>query len=93
MKDIPVFDTPYGVASLFLREIPYRGRAYIKIQSALEPEKLLEENRERCVRIPMTGDARSLNLSNSAAIVVYEALRQMEFPGMETAGKMKEATL
>lgn len=43
MKDIPVFDTEFGVASLFLREIPYRKRAHIKIQSSLEPEKLLEE--------------------------------------------------
>lgn len=43
MKDIPVFDTEHGVASLFLREIPYRGRAHIKIQSSLEPEKLLQE--------------------------------------------------
>ena len=43
MKDIPVFDTENGVASLFLREIPYRGRAHIKIQSSLDPEKLLEE--------------------------------------------------
>lgn len=43
MKDIPVFDTEYGVASLILKEIPYRGRAYIKIQSALDPEKLLAE--------------------------------------------------
>lgn len=43
MKDIPVFTTEYGAASLFLREIPYRGRAHIKIQSSLEPEKLLEE--------------------------------------------------
>lgn len=43
MKDIPVFDTEHGVASLFLREIPYRGRAHIKIQTSLEPEKLLEE--------------------------------------------------
>ncbi len=43
MKDIPVFDTAYGVASLFLREIPYRQRAHIRIQSSLEPEKLLEE--------------------------------------------------
>lgn len=38
-----MFTTEYGVASLFLREIPYRGRAHIKIQSSLEPEKLLEE--------------------------------------------------
>lgn len=43
MKDIPVFDTEHGVASLFLREIPYRGRAHIKIRSSLEPDKLLEE--------------------------------------------------
>ncbi len=43
MRDIPMFTTEYGVASLFLREIPYRGRAHIKIQSSLEPEKLLEE--------------------------------------------------
>ena len=43
MKDIPVFHTEYGVASLFLREIPYRQRAHIKIQSSLEPDKLLEE--------------------------------------------------
>ena len=43
MKDIPVFTTEYGAASLFLREIPYRGRAHIKIQSSLEPDKLLEE--------------------------------------------------
>ena len=43
MKDFPVFTTEYGVASLFLKEIPYRGRAHIKIQSSLEPEKLLAE--------------------------------------------------
>ena len=43
MKDIPVFDTENGIASLFLREIPYRQRAHIKIQSSQDPEKLLEE--------------------------------------------------
>ncbi len=43
MQDMPMFTSEYGVASLFLREIPYRGRAHIKIQSSLEPEKLLEE--------------------------------------------------
>ncbi len=40
---MPMFTTEYGVASLFLREIPYRTRAHIKIQSSLEPEKLLQE--------------------------------------------------
>lgn len=43
MNDIPAFTSEYGAASLFLREIPYRQRAHIKIQSSLEPEKLLEE--------------------------------------------------
>lgn len=43
MKDIPMFTTENGAASLFLREIPYRQRAHIKIQSSLEPEALLEE--------------------------------------------------
>lgn len=43
MRDIPMFTSEYGVASLFLKEIPYRGRAHIKIQSSLVPDKLLEE--------------------------------------------------
>ena len=53
------------------------------------PEPLLEERRDRCVRIPMLPGTRSLNLSNSAAIAVYEALRQHAFPGMECSGKMR----
>lgn len=43
MKDIPVFTTEHGAASLFLREIPYRKRAHIKLQDSLDPEKLLDE--------------------------------------------------
>ena len=43
MKDIPMFTTEYGAASLFLREVSYTGKAHIKIQSSLDPEKLLEE--------------------------------------------------
>lgn len=43
MQDMPMFTTEFGVASLFLREIPYRGRAHVKLQSSLQPEKLLEE--------------------------------------------------
>ncbi len=43
MKDIPLFTTEYGVASLFLQEIPYRNRAHVKIQSSSEPEKLVKE--------------------------------------------------
>ena len=48
MKDFPVFTTENGVASLTLREIPYRGIAYIKIQSSVTPEALIEECAEFC---------------------------------------------
>ena len=51
-------------------------------ESAGIPEEILLENQERAVRIPMIGDIRSLNLANSVAIVLYEALRQTGFPGM-----------
>ena len=50
------------------------------------PEKLLEQNPETTVRIPMISDARSLNLSNAAAIAVYEVLRQWDFPLLQTIG-------
>ncbi|GAW91302.1 tRNA (uridine(34)/cytosine(34)/5-carboxymethylaminomethyluridine(34)-2'-O)-methyltransferase TrmL [Calderihabitans maritimus] len=46
------------------------------------PEDLLKANAEYCIRIPMINEARSLNLSNSVAIVLYEALRQQGFPGL-----------
>ncbi|MBP2635746.1 MAG: trmL [Firmicutes bacterium] len=46
------------------------------------PQELLQAYPDNCIRIPMIEDARSLNLSNAAAIVVYEALRQQEFPGL-----------
>ncbi|MWV44123.1 tRNA (uridine(34)/cytosine(34)/5-carboxymethylaminomethyluridine(34)-2'-O)-methyltransferase TrmL [Paenibacillus sp. HJL G12] len=47
------------------------------------PEELLAANPETCIRMPMTDNVRSLNLSNSAAIIVFEALRQLDFPGMK----------
>ncbi|NLC68952.1 MAG: tRNA (uridine(34)/cytosine(34)/5-carboxymethylaminomethyluridine(34)-2'-O)-methyltransferase TrmL [Clostridiaceae bacterium] len=47
------------------------------------PRDLLEENREYCIRIPMVKENRSLNLSNSVAIILYEALRQNGFFGLE----------
>ena len=52
-------------------------------------EALLAENYDRCVRIPMRPDARSLNLSNSVAILLYEALRQQGFPGLEGRGRLR----
>ncbi len=56
------------------------------------PESLLSRVYERCVRIPMRADARSLNLSNSVAIVLYEALRQQGFPGLCDAGSLTGRT-
>ena len=52
------------------------------------PEEILKEYQDTCVRIPMVGETRSLNLSNSAAIVLYEALRQNQFEGMKLEGQL-----
>lgn len=52
------------------------------------PESLLEKHYDECVRIPMMGELRSLNLSNSVAIGVYEALRQGGFEGFKTEGEI-----
>lgn len=52
------------------------------------PESLLKRVYDRCVRIPMREDARSLNLANSVAILVYEALRQQGFPGLSGEGTL-----
>ena len=52
------------------------------------PEELLVNNQDSCVRIPMIGESRSLNLSNSAAIAVYEALRQNNFQGLLCEGEL-----
>ena len=53
------------------------------------PEAFLEAHFESCVRIPMRTEARSLNLSNSVAVGVFEALRQQDFPHLQDFGKMK----
>ena len=54
------------------------------------PEELLMENEETCLRIPMRSEARSLNLSNSVAIALYEALRQNDFEGLCEEGELHE---
>lgn len=51
-------------------------------------EKLLKDNKDKCIRIPMINGARSLNLSNSVAIVIYEALRQNDYFDLETRGQL-----
>jgi tRNA (cytidine/uridine-2'-O-)-methyltransferase len=53
------------------------------------PEDFLAAHYDNCVRIPMRSDARSLNLSNAVAITVYEALRQLSYPGLQDYGKMR----
>lgn len=61
-------------------------------ESAGIPEEILVENEESCIRIPMESAIRSLNLSNSVAIVLYEALRQQNFAGMEKEGELHRFT-
>ncbi|MCD7859645.1 MAG: tRNA (cytidine(34)-2'-O)-methyltransferase [Firmicutes bacterium] len=53
------------------------------------PEDFLNAHRDDCFRIPMRPALRSLNLSNAVAITVYEALRQLDFPGLQDFGKMR----
>ena len=57
-------------------------------ESAGIPEEILVNHKEDCIRIPMVGDIRSLNLGNSAAIVLYEALRQQGFPKLNPMGHL-----
>ncbi len=54
------------------------------------PEELLKKNGDSCLRIPMIGETRSLNLSNSVALAVYEGLRQNDFKGFKTEGRLHE---
>lgn len=57
-------------------------------ESAGIPEELMIDNKDNCIRIPMVGDVRSLNLGNCVSIVLYEALRQNNFEGMNLEGKL-----
>ena len=71
-------------------EVSYEPECYIMFgkESAGIPEEILVQHQEDCVRIPMVGDIRSLNLSNSVSIVLYEALRQNGFAGMNLEGHL-----
>ena len=71
-------------------DVNYESDAYIVFgkESAGIPEEILKDHPDTCVRIPMVGETRSLNLSNSVAIVLYEALRQNDFSNMKLEGEL-----
>ena len=75
-------------------QVSYEDECYIMFgkESAGIPEEILVKNAETCVRVPMGDGIRSLNLSNSAAIVLYEALRQLDFPGLVREGELRRYT-
>jgi tRNA (cytidine/uridine-2'-O-)-methyltransferase len=71
-------------------DVTYPGRVFIVFGKETKglPEELLYANPEKCVRIPMRDTLRSLNLSNSVAVAVYEALRQRGFAGLREDGQL-----
>lgn len=71
-------------------EVSYPDNCYLLFGKETKglPEELLIKNPERCVRIPMQGEIRSLNLSNSVAIAVYEVLRQWDYPQLSNFGQL-----
>ena len=73
-------------------EVDYEEGCYLLFGKETKglPESFLMQHYEDCVRIPMREQARSLNLSNSVAVAVFEALRQQNFPHLKDHGKMKE---
>ena len=71
-------------------EVPFGPDDYLMFgkESAGIPEEMLVERKDDCIRIPMIGGTRSLNLGNSVAIVLYEVLRQQGFAGFATQGDL-----
>ncbi|MDE6234084.1 MAG: tRNA (uridine(34)/cytosine(34)/5-carboxymethylaminomethyluridine(34)-2'-O)-methyltransferase TrmL [Lachnospiraceae bacterium] len=72
-------------------EVSYEPDCYIMFgkESGGIPEEILVNNQENAIRIPMNPEIRSLNLANSVAIVLYEALRQNDFAGMQMEGRLR----
>ena len=90
-KGAVIFYASTKAARLYT-EVSYPDECFIMFgkESGGIPENILRRNPETAVRIPMLGETRSLNLSNSAAIVLYEALRQHGFAGLKERGKLAE---
>ena len=79
-------------ASHIYSEIEYPERVFLVFGKETKglPEELLMQNEETCLRIPMFSEARSLNLSNSVAVALYEALRQNDYPNLLEEGELHE---
>ena len=77
---------------LRLMRMKYEDDCFIMFgkESAGIPEEILRDNQETCVRIPMLGETRSLNLSNSVAIILYEAFRQHDFAHLKLDGHLRK---
>lgn len=73
-------------------DVRYPNKAYLVFGKETKglPEELLKENHDKCVRLPMRGIIRSLNLSNAVAVGVYEALRQWDYPELSLKGQLHD---
>lgn len=94
------FKSKYPDAKIFMgttkaphtyADVEYDENSFIMFgkESAGIPEDILFDNQDTCIRIPMSPNLRSLNLSNAVAIILYEALRQVDFVGLEETGKLR----
>ncbi len=73
-------------------DVAYNDNCYLMFGKETKglPEDMLYKNPERCVRLPMMGEIRSLNLSNSVAVGVYEVLRQWNYPELQNFGQLTQ---
>ncbi|MBO7708886.1 MAG: tRNA (cytidine(34)-2'-O)-methyltransferase [Lachnospiraceae bacterium] len=87
--EVPLYFATTKARQLYT-DVSYEADAYLVFgkESAGIPEEILMQYPKRCVRIPMIGESRSLNLSNSVAVLLYEALRQHGFEGMKLQGEL-----
>ncbi|MDO4477481.1 MAG: tRNA (cytidine(34)-2'-O)-methyltransferase [Lachnospiraceae bacterium] len=87
--DAPIYFATTKARQMYT-DVQFEPNAFIMFgkESAGIPEVILVKHPERCIRIPMVETERSLNLSNSVAVVLYEALRQNGFPGLSGEGHL-----
>lgn len=84
--------TSKGAKSYVDSDVKFRDGCWLFFgkETAGLSEEFRQAHADRCIRIPIRAEARCLNLSNSVAIVAYEALRQLDFPGLKETGEMAE---